>query len=460
IMKLCVELYCKNPHVLDPLRKVICLSSNRTIRHLKNKVEQKPGWNSAMLKWCLEEAKKNHLREQDFWGGEDVEMVVKDGKHRLVGFVDLGKIHDDMQTLSGASEEPKLASHVLQFIFLGDSGFRFPIAQFPSSSCTASGLQFIFWNGVKKMLETGFTIYYCILDGAEVNRQFIKIHFTDENEAINNRFICPNPYNYSCPMVFLMDPKHNFKKLRNNILKSVIDGSSTRCLTIGTNHILWEHFRNAFNYDQGSFSMSFNEKLTAEHFDLTPASKMRNHLAEDVLDKKMLSLMKAYKDHLRNKPGQNENSLDATIALLNHSSKMVQLFNDKYTLSSVTDSRLKELRQFLKFIDDWKCSTEGDAKKFISPKLYFDLQSMVHGFQAIVSIKTMFHQSAIVKPGIINQDVVENHFCQIRACNGQNNNPTWRLQEATQNTIRYGQTTISRKSNAGALSLKGANQRK
>jgi len=38
--------------------------------------------------------------------------------------------------------------------------------------------------------------------------------------------------------------------------------------------------------------MSFNEKLTAEHFDLTPASKMRNHLAEDVLDKKMLSLMK------------------------------------------------------------------------------------------------------------------------------------------------------------------------
>lgn len=28
-------------------------------------------------------------------------MVVKNGKHRRVGFVNLGDIHDDMQTLAG-----------------------------------------------------------------------------------------------------------------------------------------------------------------------------------------------------------------------------------------------------------------------------------------------------------------------------------------------------------------------
>lgn len=33
-MKLCVELYAKNPHVLDPLRKFIYLPSNRTIRYV------------------------------------------------------------------------------------------------------------------------------------------------------------------------------------------------------------------------------------------------------------------------------------------------------------------------------------------------------------------------------------------------------------------------------------------
>ena len=32
IMKMCIELYVKNPHVLDSLRQVIYLPSNRTIR--------------------------------------------------------------------------------------------------------------------------------------------------------------------------------------------------------------------------------------------------------------------------------------------------------------------------------------------------------------------------------------------------------------------------------------------
>ena len=38
-------------------------------RHHKNKVEQKPGWNSNLLKWCFQEAKKGNLKEQDYWGG-------------------------------------------------------------------------------------------------------------------------------------------------------------------------------------------------------------------------------------------------------------------------------------------------------------------------------------------------------------------------------------------------------
>ena len=33
-------------------------------------------------------------------------------------------------------EETQLASHVLQFIFLSDCGFRFPIVQFPSHDYT------------------------------------------------------------------------------------------------------------------------------------------------------------------------------------------------------------------------------------------------------------------------------------------------------------------------------------
>lgn len=86
--------------------------------------------------------------------------------------------------------------------------------------------------------------------------------------------------------------KHNFKKIRNNILKSAVDGNTRSLKTEQDKYVLWEHFENAFHYDQGELSLPTHEKLTLEHFHLDPASKMRNHLAEDVLDKNMLRLMK------------------------------------------------------------------------------------------------------------------------------------------------------------------------
>ena len=185
-----------------------------------------------------------------------------------------------------------MATHVLQFYCLGDSGFRFPIARFPSGGCTASTLYFIFWEGdawnwiYENILITVLfhyqiicmmcdisenlimvcnhwslvsreevnggakfhwatnhfpkkaccwipveqrvnwclvyislitRVYYCILDGAEVNRQFIKLHFADVTEAIKDKFMTPNIYNGNCPLIFIMDHKiklsHPFKIL-------------------------------------------------------------------------------------------------------------------------------------------------------------------------------------------------------------------------------------------------------
>ena len=55
-------------------------------------------------------------------------------------------------------------------------------------------------------------IYYCILDGAEVNRQFIKLHFDDECDAIERKFVAHNMFTGK-PMVFLMDPKVSLVRL-------------------------------------------------------------------------------------------------------------------------------------------------------------------------------------------------------------------------------------------------------
>ncbi|KAK3705932.1 hypothetical protein QZH41_008519, partial [Actinostola sp. cb2023] len=275
IIRLCLDLYCKNPHVLDSLRK-----------HYKSKIEQKPGWNPQVLNWCFEEARKQALKEQDFWGGllldemkiqENLEMSFSHGKHKLIGFVDLGKIHNHMSLLSGNTEpECQLAQQVLQFIFISVGSFRFPIAHFPSAECTPSDLYFLFWEGVKMMYEYDFIIYWCILDGAEVNRQFIKLHFQG-SDPVANQFTTHNIHTGD-PMVFIVDCKQSFKKIRNNIEKSNINGKP-RCLTLKGKKILWRHLYNAFQWDQHNHSLPLHEKLTMQHF------------AEDVLDSKMLFLL-------------------------------------------------------------------------------------------------------------------------------------------------------------------------
>ena len=103
---------------------------------------------------------------------------------------------------------------------------------------------------------------------------------------------CPTLLSGTNCSFFLL--QHNFKKIRNNILKSSTDESPTRCLTLRGKTITWDQFWKAFSYDQGEFSMSLHHKLTVDHFQLDPASKMRNHLAEDVLDRNILALMKVF----------------------------------------------------------------------------------------------------------------------------------------------------------------------
>lgn len=135
---------------------------------------------------------------------------------------------------------------------------------------------------------------------------------------------------------------------------------------------------------------------------------------------------------------------DNTITLLSHISKLVDLFNDKLVMKSKSDPQLIGLDQFYKFMSDWR-NESWKAMTSLSSKLWFDLQSMCLGFRSMVAVKQEQFPSSVIKG-------VGNHFCQVRSCNGQNNNPIFLQQESIQNSIRYGQTTISPKSNVGKAS--------
>jgi hypothetical protein len=141
--------------------------------------------------------------------------------------------------------------------------------------------------------------------------------------------------------------------------------------------------------------------------------------------------------------------LDQSIGLLKHTSRMVQLFTDKHVIYNVNDARLQDLNATLHFFNVWKQQIQH-GKEFLSGKLWFDMQSMILGFISLVKAKLARFPGSVIKPAIMNQDLVENHFSQLRSANAwQNENPTYLLTQGTQNSIIFGQTTISKKSNTG-----------
>lgn len=106
----------------------------------------------------------------------------------------------------------------------------------------------------------------------------------------------------------------------------------------------------------------------------------------------------------------HDDSLDAVIELLQHTSELVSLFNDKLYISFTDDSRLHKLNQFFNWITCWGTATEQKRNLFFSTKLQFDLESMSLGFQAMVHCKLLKVLNAVIKPAIVNQDCVENLF--------------------------------------------------
>ena len=127
---------------------------------------------------------------------------------------------------------------------------------------------------------------------------------------------------------------------------------------------------------------------------------------------------------------------------------MVEFCSSKQAIYDINDPRLQTLRSTLSYFSDWK-KNASKSEEFISSKLWFDLQAMTLGLESLVKVKLSRFPGTAIKPAVINQDVVENHFCQLRAANGQNENPTYLLTQATQNAIIFGQRTISKKCNTG-----------
>lgn len=113
-----------------------------------------------------------------------------------------------MSLLFSGKETIEVATHVLQFVFLGNNGFRFPFAHFPTTEADPATIYTNFWKAVGWLRRFGFNTNYCCCDGGEANRSFIKMHFKGKDPEVE-RFKTINPYTRK-PMVFLLDPSVSY----------------------------------------------------------------------------------------------------------------------------------------------------------------------------------------------------------------------------------------------------------
>lgn len=161
---------------------------------------------------------------------------------------------------------------------------------FGYSTAKAHELYKTFWQCVDKLDEHGFTVDYVMLDRASTKRSFMNMLMDNPREK---NFTFPVVYEHTHSISSMQDIMHCLTKVRNNIEISRSENSKQggRYLILNGHQVVWEHWKEClqFNFQNG---FSIHQHLTDDHINLTPASKMRNHLALQVLDKDMLYLMK------------------------------------------------------------------------------------------------------------------------------------------------------------------------
>ena len=288
--------------------------------------------------------------------------------------VDLGNLNNNLTTVAAQRKEITMATHVLQVMFQGHGGFKWPVAYYGSTTALSSQIHNIVWKTIDWLDDIDFEVDYVMLDGASTNRSFINMNPSTSLPVKATQA----PHDPAKIVVFVQDIKHCIKKIRNGVFSSRITNANSkgRHLLLENKPIVWDFWEGAYLLNQ-SLGIRAHRKLTREHIDLTNTSKMRNHLAADVLDGEMLHLMKLYKTEQ-----QDNTSLDGAISFLEQTAVLVDIFNDRTKpVTSLSDERLQKLKTVQNFFASWEQERQGDEKKsLLTKETREDIDLAIGGF--------------------------------------------------------------------------------
>ena len=128
-----------------------------------------------MLQWMANEAKIKNIPPEEFLGGiiidemsiqPDLQFRKQSGDIELIGCTECTPESIVFDEMKSNKRERTLATHVLQLVFLGFTGVRFPYAHLSSHNASGHGHYLLVWKSVNMLSSFGFTIQYISTDGA------------------------------------------------------------------------------------------------------------------------------------------------------------------------------------------------------------------------------------------------------------------------------------------------------
>jgi hypothetical protein len=290
IIKWCLYMKNLSSGTYEALRStgVLTLPSQRTLRDYTHFTPSKVGFSAEVDQLLLSEAKVHELEE--FQKHVIIlidEMHIRDdlvyNKHtgELVGFVNLDTVNNHLMHLGKYDEKASLATYVFVLMVRGlFINLEFPYASFPTKGVTADAMFPIIWEAIMRLELCELKVVGVTADGASPNRKFFKLHQKSYEEHITYK--TRNPFSVDgSDIFFISDPPHLLKTIRNCLF------NNKRLLWNNGKYISSKHVCNVYNKDsggyQGTTGLALVPKLSQQHLQLTPYSKMSVRLAAQVL---------------------------------------------------------------------------------------------------------------------------------------------------------------------------------
>ncbi|CAC5398512.1 unnamed protein product [Mytilus coruscus] len=186
IICMALTIYNRNPSAYKDITTNgwLNLPSESLLYLYKNAVKQKPGIIPTMMAWMKNEAVRLRVETEGYYGGvllddmsiqEDLQIVNHGNGTSLFGLVDCEPEVMLMHYSNEGKCESKLANHVIQYIFHGITGFRWPFANYPNAQAAPADIFITTWKCIDALYEWGFKPIYLCMDGSSNNRAFLKM---------------------------------------------------------------------------------------------------------------------------------------------------------------------------------------------------------------------------------------------------------------------------------------------